>query len=52
MVLIVVISTGPNREKVAQTPGEVIATVGVNSLPESQDNPSIHGQEMKVASDA
>lgn len=51
VVHVVVVSTSPHREDVSQTPGEVIATVGVNGLEEAKDDPGVHGDKMQISSD-
>lgn len=49
VVIVVVISTGPEREKVVQRPGELVTRVRVDSLEESQDDPSDDGDEVDIA---
>ena len=34
-----------------QAPRELVATVSINRLEETKDNPQIHGKDMKVACD-
>jgi len=48
---IVVVSASPDRENMAQAPGEVVAAVGIDGLEESEDDPREHGQEVKVTDD-
>lgn len=48
VVHVVVVGTSPDREEVAQTPGEVVAAVSVDSLPQTQDDPEVHGDEVKL----
>lgn len=50
VVHVVVIGSGPDGEEVTQAPGEVVAAVGIDSLPEAEDNPDVHGNEVKLAS--
>lgn len=51
VVNVVVLSAGPDRQEVAQAPGEVVAAVGVDGLEETQSDPDVHGQEVELAGD-
>lgn len=51
VVEIMVIGTGPERQEVVETPGELIAAVRVDSLEQAQDNPNVHGENVQVTSD-
>lgn len=51
VVKIVVSGTSPDREEVAQTPGEVVATVRVDSLEKTEGDPGVHGEKVELASD-
>lgn len=48
---VVVISPRPEGQEVVQTPGEFIATVGINGLEQAEDDPDVHGQDVQVASE-
>lgn len=49
MVNIMVVRTGPKRQKVVQAPWELIAAVRVDCLEETADNPQVHGQNMQIS---
>lgn len=49
VVRVVVVSSGPDGQEVSQTPGEVVARVGINGLEQTQNDPHVHGDQMKVA---
>jgi hypothetical protein len=51
VVQIVVVGAGPDGQEVAQTPGEVVAAVGVDGLEETEDNPDVHGDKVELTSD-
>lgn len=51
VVHVVVVGASPDGQEVVQAPGEVVATVGVDSLEEAEDNPDVHGEEVQVAGD-
>jgi hypothetical protein len=51
MVKVVVVSTSPKGEDMAQAPGEVVAAVGIDGLEETENNPRKHCQEVKFADD-
>ena len=48
VVHVVVVGAGPKGQEVAQAPGEVVAAVGIDGLEESEDDPHVHGKEMKL----
>jgi hypothetical protein len=48
----VVMGTSPDGEDVAQTPGEVVAAVRVDSLEKTEDDPGVHGEEVELASNS
>lgn len=50
VVRVVVVGSGPDGQEVPQAPGEVVARVGVNGLEKTQNNPHVHGDQVKVAS--
>lgn len=52
VVHIVVVGAGPDGQEVVQAPGEVVTTVGVDGLEETEDDPCVHGEEVQVTSDA
>lgn len=52
VVKIVVMSTSPDGEDVAQTPGEVIAAVRVDGLEKTENDPGVHGEEVELASNS
>ena len=52
MVKIVVVGTGPERQEVVKTPGEFVTTVGINGLEQTQDNPNVHGEDVKVSGES
>lgn len=49
MVEIMVISPGPEREEVVETPGKLITTVRIDGLEQAQHNPDVHGEDVQVA---
>jgi len=49
VVEIVVISTGPEREDVLERPREIVSAVSIDGLEETEDNPDVHGEDVKVA---
>lgn len=49
MVLIVVLSPGPKRQKVMQAPREFITAMRINRLEKPTHNPDVHCQDMQVA---
>ena len=48
VVHIVVAGTGPERQDVAQAPGEVVAAMGVDGLEEAEDDPQVHSDEVEL----
>ena len=52
VVEIMVIRTGPERQEVVETPGELVATVRVDGLEQAQDNPNVHGENVQITSDS
>lgn len=50
VVNVVVISTGPEGKEVMQAPWKLVTTVSINGLKETEDNPEIHCQDVKLAS--
>lgn len=52
VVKIVVLGTSPEGEDVAQAPGEVVTAVGIDGLEKTENDPKVHGDEVKIASDA
>ena len=51
MVNVVVLSSSPEGQEVVQAPGELVAAVGVDGLEQTDDNPGVHGQNVKVLCD-
>lgn len=49
VMVVVVVSTGPDGEEVAQRPGEVVARVRVNGLEKTHHDPTENGQKMDIA---
>lgn len=49
VVVVVVVSTGPQGEKVAEGPGKVVARVRVNGLEQTQHDPNQNGDQVHVA---
>lgn len=45
------LGTSPERQKVVQTPWELIARVRVNSLEQTANDPDVHGQNVQVLGD-
>lgn len=52
MVKIVVVGTGPERQEVVKTPREFVTAVGINGLEQTQDNPNVHGEDVKVSGES
>ena len=50
VVEIVVISTSPEGEDVLERPREIVTTVSINGLEETEDDPDVHGEDVEVAS--
>lgn len=48
VVQVVVVSTSPERKEVVKAPWELVATVGINGLEETQHDPNVHCQDMQV----
>lgn len=46
------VSTSPDRQEMVKTPREFVATVGIDSLEQAQDNPGVHGENMQVTGDS
>ena len=51
VVDVVVLGAGPERQKVVQAPGELVAAVGIDGLEKTDDDPDVHGQEVEVLGD-
>jgi hypothetical protein len=51
VVNVVVLSASPNREEVMQTPWELVTAVRVDGLEHTEDNPSVHGQDVQILGD-
>lgn len=49
VVEVVVFSAGPQWEDVVEGPGEVVARVSVHGLPQTEDDPGVHGDDVEVA---
>ena len=49
MMDIVVVGAGPERQKVVQRPGKLVAGVGVDGLEQAQHDPQVHGEDVEVA---
>lgn len=52
MVEVVMVSASPDRQEMVKTPRKFVATVGIDSLEQAQDNPGVHGENMQVTSDS
>ena len=51
VVVVMVVSTGPNREKVSKRPGEIVTRVRINGLEESHNNPADNGNQVHLTKD-
>lgn len=51
VVVVVVVSTRPERQDVAQAEGEVVARVRINRLEQTQNDPDVHRDDMQVLGD-
>jgi hypothetical protein len=51
MVNIVVLGAGPERKEVVQRPGELVSTVRVDGLEDTEHNPDVHSQNVKILGD-
>ncbi len=51
MVKIVVVGASPEGEDFSQAPGEVVSAVRINGLEEAEQNPQVHGHEVKISHD-
>ena len=49
MVRIVVIRAGPEGQEVVQAPRELVATVRIDSLEQTGDDPQVHGQDVQMS---
>ncbi len=45
------LSAGPEGKEVVQAPWEFVSAVSIDSLEQTADNPEVHGEDMKIASD-
>lgn len=45
------IGTSPEGQELAQAPREIVTTVSVNGLEETENNPQIHGEKVQVTRD-
>jgi len=50
VVEIVVISTSPEGKNVLERPREIVSTVSIDGLEETEDDPDVHGEDVEVAS--
>ena len=48
MVNVVVLSASPERKEVVERPGELVTRMCVDGLEQAEDNPDVHGQDVKV----
>lgn len=46
-----VVSAGPDGKEVVERPGELVAGVRVDGLEETENDPGVHGQDVKVLGD-
>ena len=46
---VVVIGTGPEGEDVLERPREIVSAVSVNGLEETEDDPGVHSEVVKVS---
>jgi len=51
VVNVVVLSAGPERQEVVQTPWELVAAVRVDGLEHTEADPRVHGQDVEVLGD-
>ena len=51
MVNVVVLGTSPEGKEVVKRPGELVAGVCIDGLEEAEDDPDVHGQDVKVLGD-
>jgi hypothetical protein len=51
MVNIVVLSAGPERNDMVQTPGKLVPAVRINGLEQTENDPQIHGQNVQILGD-
>jgi len=49
VVEVVVISTSPEGEDMLERPREIVSAVSVNGLEETEDDPDVHGEDVKVS---
>lgn len=52
VVNIVVVCASPEWQEVVQAPWELVTAVSINSLEQAQDNPDVHGQDVKLAGES
>ena len=52
MVNVVVLSASPEGKEVVQAPGELVTAVRINGLEKAEDNPAVHGQDVKILSES
>ena len=51
MVNIVMVRTGPEWQEMVQAPRKLVSTVRIDSLEKAENDPNVHGQDMKIACD-
>lgn len=51
VVSVVVVGTSPEWQEVVKTPGKLVATVGIDGLEQTSDDPHVHGQDVEVLGD-
>lgn len=49
VVEIVVVSTSPEGKDVLKRPGKIVSAVSIDSLEETENDPDVHGEDMKVS---
>lgn len=49
VVQVMVVGTGPEGQEVVETPGEFVATVGVDGLEQTQHDPDVHGENVQIS---
>lgn len=51
VVNIVMLRASPERKDVVQAPGELVTTVRINGLEQTEGDPAVHGQDVEVLGD-
>ncbi len=48
VMFVVMFGTSPERQEMVETPGKLVAAMGIDGLEQAEDNPGIHCQDVKV----